>query len=196
MLKKKLICIVFILLNGICGYCQIVNQGVFHISGNTKVCFDNEFTNEKGGEFSNKGNLYLKSNFVNNGSINTDMGLVYFKTLLNPEIKFSAVSNSESYFELFSIEKNRLKYKGQETRIFLIDALISSINNNVSDNKTTFLIKKNSNVFIETACRNQSISSKVELAFNDYIEIWEQRPIGDGAPSVNEFSLIINSHGI
>lgn len=48
------------------GYSQIINKGTLKILGSTDVYFGNEYTND--GTHNNDGNLYLKGDFINNGT--------------------------------------------------------------------------------------------------------------------------------
>ncbi|HCU06984.1 MAG TPA: ABC transporter permease [Holosporales bacterium] len=59
----------FLVLFFICkslGYTQIVNKGTLKILSNTDVYFGIKYTND--GSHTNDGNLYLKGNFINNGT--------------------------------------------------------------------------------------------------------------------------------
>jgi hypothetical protein len=73
----------------ILGYSQIVNNGTLKIQGGTTVYFGNKYTND--GTHSNDGNLYLKGDFVNNGTTSAEnTSTTHFTGVANQEISGSA----------------------------------------------------------------------------------------------------------
>jgi hypothetical protein len=108
-------------------------------------------------------------------------------------------------FRVSSPQNNRLTYLGKKTRTFQINASLSVRGNSGTGDYYAFFIKKNgasgtSLVETNTLMRvnntsdisSNSISGTVELAPNDYIEIWGQRLIGSGTNSITVFSLNVN----
>ena len=148
------------------------------------------------------GNIYY------NGTITT--GFVQTVTNGN-EFNLSGTSpnlnttTAVNLFRVSSLQNNRLTYLGKKTRTFQINASLSVRGNSGTGDYYAFFIKKNgatgtSLVETNTLMRvnntsdisSNSISGTVELAPNDYIEIWGQRLIGNGTTSVTVFSLNVN----
>ena len=89
---------------------------------------------------------------------------------------------------------------GKKTRTFQINAALSVRGNSgtgdyyaffIKKNGTTTLVETNSLMRVNTTSdiSSQAISGTVELAPNDYVEIWGQRLIGSGTTSITVFSL-------
>ncbi|MBG44328.1 MAG: hypothetical protein CL530_10210 [Aequorivita sp.] len=108
-------------------------------------------------------------------------------------------------FRVSSPQNNRLTYLGKKTRTFQINASLSVRGNSGTGDYYAFFIKKNGSTgtsLVETNTlmrvnntsdiSSNSISGTVELAPNDYIEIWGQRLIGTGTTSITVFSLNVN----
>ncbi|KXO00436.1 hypothetical protein LS48_03210 [Aequorivita aquimaris] len=148
------------------------------------------------------GNIYY------NGTITT--GFVQTVTNGN-EFNLSGTSpnlNTTTAVNLFRVsspQNNRLTYLGKKTRTFQINASLSVRGNSGTGDYYAFFIKKNgatgtSLVETNTLMRvnntsdisSNSISGTVELAPNDYIEIWGQRLTGNGTTSITVFSLNVN----
>ena len=196
MMKKYIIWNALIFFNFICCYSQIINDGILHISDSTIVYFENEYTNKSKGVLSNHGNLYLNNNFANYGTIAPSSGTTYFKCIINPEINAAAVN----LFKISSPQNNRLTYLGKKTRVFQINAALSQ---NDSLEYYTFFISKNGVTTItETNTlmpvkntldkSNNYISCSVELALNEYIEIWAYGQIDSGIKSITVSTLKIS----
>ncbi|HBR53903.1 MAG TPA: hypothetical protein DEA82_06845 [Flavobacteriaceae bacterium] len=105
-------------------------------------------------------------------------------------------------FRVTSPQSNRLQYVGKKTRTFQINAALSVRGNSGSGDYYAFFIRKNGaggSSLIETNSlmrvnstadiSSNSISGTVELAPNEYIEIWGQRLVGSGTTSITVFSL-------
>ena len=117
-------------------------------------------------------------------------------------------SNSTSAVNLLrmsSPQNNRLQYLGKKTRTFQISASLSVRGDVSTGDFYGFFIKKNGatgTTLVETNTlmrvnntsdiNSLSISGTVELAPNDYIEIWGQRLVGSGNTSISVFSLNLN----
>lgn len=145
------------------------------------------------------GNIYY------NGTITT--GFVQTITNNSP-VNLSGNSNSNTtssvnLLRVSSPQSNRLTYLGQKTRTFQINAALSVRGNSGVGDYYAFFIRKNGiTTLIETNSlmrvnsttdiSSNSISGTIELAPNDYIEIWGQRLVGSGTSSITVFSLNIN----
>ena len=103
-------------------------------------------------------------------------------------------------FRTSSPQNNRITYMGKKTRTFQINAALSVRGNSgtgdyyaffIKKNGTTTLVETNSLMRVNTTSdiSSQAISGTVELAPNDYVEIWGQRLIGSGTTSITVFSL-------
>ena len=205
MKKKYILCNALIFFSSICCYAQIVNNGILHISDSTIVYFENESINNSNGTLSNQGSLYLNNKFTNDGTIEPLSGKIYFKCIINPEIISSELANTNNLeidtkaldlFEFSSTQNNRLTYLGQKTRMFQINAALSQKCN--SKYNTFFISKNGSTTITETNTltpekntfnkSNNYISGSVELALNDFIEIW-----GSGQVDSNIKSITLNT---
>ena len=82
-------------------YSQISNEGTLKIIPSTIVSFQNEYTNKSAGTHNNDGQLYLNSNFINNGitSVPTS-GTTYFNSMVNPIQTISGISNNANFYNL------------------------------------------------------------------------------------------------
>lgn len=87
-------------LNIICGFAQIVNEGILGISPSTDVYFENEYTNKSAATHDCNGNLYLNSNFINNGSTASTSGTTFFKSASNPLINVSGTTERVNFYNL------------------------------------------------------------------------------------------------
>ncbi|WP_369996625.1 cell wall anchor protein [Winogradskyella sp.] len=99
-----------------------------------------------------------------------------------------------------SAQDNRITYTGEKTRTFQVNAALSIRGNSGVGDYYAFFIRKNGTTTLtetNTLMRvnntsdisSNAISGTVELAPNDYIEIWGQRLTGSGTTSITVFSL-------
>ncbi|NNE31568.1 MAG: hypothetical protein HKN40_04285 [Winogradskyella sp.] len=99
-----------------------------------------------------------------------------------------------------SPQDNRITYLGKKTRTFQVNAALSVRGNSGVGDFYAFFIKKNGTTLLtetNTLMRvndtsdisSNCINGTVELAPNDYIEIWGQRLTGTGTTSITVFSL-------
>ena len=100
MKQKYFILNFFILLGALNGYSQIVNEGILGISPSTDVYFENEYTNKSAATHDCNGNLYLNSNFINNGSTASTSGTTFFKSASNPLINVSGTTERVNFYNL------------------------------------------------------------------------------------------------
>lgn len=150
------------------------------------------------------GNIYF------NGTITTG----FLQTVPNQNalnLQGNSNSNNTSAVNLFrmsSPQNNRLTYLGNKTRTFQVNAALSVRGNDNTGSFYAFFIRKNGTITLtetNTIMRvnntsdvvSNSIMGTVELAPNDYIEIWVQRLVtGTGNASTNTnivvFSLNVN----
>ena len=204
--------IVLLLFSCACGYAQIVNEGIFHVSASTNIYLGEEYTNKSGGILCNNGSLYLNNNLINNGTMEPLAGSTYFKCSVNPIIIISDLTtannlgiDSTTAVNLFKVspKNSKITYLGEKSRTFQINATFSETFNLGSDDyKTFFLIKNGSTTLTETNTLKRvnntegkpgnSISGTVELAPEDYIEIWGQSKVDFDTSSKPELSLKIN----
>ncbi|ULC58058.1 hypothetical protein MBM09_09005 [Flaviramulus sp. BrNp1-15] len=145
------------------------------------------------------GNIYY------NGTITTGfVQTVTNNTALN--LSGNTGSNTTTAVNLFRIsspQNNRITYLGKKTKTFQINAALSIRGNSGTGDYYGFFIRKNGTTTLtetNTLMRvnntsdisSNSISGTVELAPNDYIEIWGQRLVGSGTTSITVFSLNIS----
>jgi hypothetical protein len=100
-MKPKPCILLFYLLCTHTLFAQIMNEGVFKIYPATLVYFTNDYTNQSSGTHDNDGELYLNSNFINEGitSIPTS-GTTYFNSTVNAVQTISGTSNSANFYNL------------------------------------------------------------------------------------------------
>ncbi|MFD0989087.1 T9SS type A sorting domain-containing protein [Mariniflexile jejuense] len=80
---------------------QISNVGILKISPSTIVSFQNEYSNKSTGTHNNEGQLYLNSNFINNGITSvTTSGTTYFNSTVNTIQTISGTSNIANFYNL------------------------------------------------------------------------------------------------
>lgn len=151
-----------------------------------------------------------ESDDVSSGNIYYDGTITtgFVQTITNgTAINLTGNSNSNTttavnLFRVTSPQDNRLQYVGTKTRNFQINAALSVRGNSGTGDYYAFFIRKNgaggtSLIETNTLMRvnntadisSNSISGTVELAPNDYIEIWGQRLTGSGTDSITVFSL-------
>ncbi|WP_412559815.1 hypothetical protein [Winogradskyella sp. MIT101101] len=142
------------------------------------------------------GNIYY------DGTITT--GFVQSTTDNNPfNLRGNGNSNSTTLvneLRTMSTQDNRITYTGDKTRTFQLSAALSIRGNSGVGDYYAFFIRKNGTTTLtetNTLMRvnntsdisSNAISGTVELAPNDYIEIWGQRLTGSGTTSITVFSL-------
>lgn len=116
-------------------------------------------------------------------------------------------SNSTTAVNLLRVDSsqdNRITYLGKKTRTFQISASLSVRGNiNLGDYYAFFIKKNGTTTLVETNTlmrvnlladiTSNSISGTVELAPNDYIEIWGEKLVGNIiGSSITVFSLNLN----
>jgi len=84
-------------------FSQIVNEGILKINTSTIVYFGDEYTNKSGAIHNNNGDLYLNSNFINNGITEALSGTTFFKSAINDVLTISGLTNS---IEVYNLEIN------------------------------------------------------------------------------------------
>lgn len=115
----------------------------------------------------------------------------------------SNTTNGVNMLRVSSPQNNRITYLGKKTRTFQINAALSIRGNSGTGDYYAFFIRKNGTTTLtetNTLMRvnntsdisSNSISGTVELAPNEYIEIWGQRLTGSGTTSITVFSLNLN----
>lgn len=145
------------------------------------------------------GNIYY------DGSITT--GFVQSVTNNSPlNLTGNSNSNSTSAVNLLRTESsqdNRITYRGKKTRTFQLNVALSVRGNSGVGDYYAFFIRKNGTTTLtetNTLMRvnntadisSNAISGTVELAPNDYIEIWGQRLTSSGTTTITVFSLNLN----
>ncbi|MEH6763928.1 MAG: hypothetical protein V7655_05465 [Aequorivita antarctica] len=148
------------------------------------------------------GNIYyngtITTGFVQSVPDNNALNLLGTTPNLN-------TTTAVNLFRASSASNNRLTYLGKKTRTFQINASLSVRGNTTVGEYYAFFIKKNGSggtSLIETNTlmrvnttsdiSSNSISGTVELAPNDYVEIWAQRLVGTGTSTITVFSLNVN----
>ncbi len=97
---KNLVCLALILLFPKIIFSQIVNKGTLHIKESTEVFFENEYVNQSTGRHINNGDLYLNSNFVNNGNTESYSGTTFFKSSENTILNINGTANIIFFWNL------------------------------------------------------------------------------------------------
>jgi len=89
----------FIFANSI--FSQIVNEGTLQIKSSTTVYFGDEYTNKTTATHNNDGDLYLNSNFINNGATTSTSGTTFFNSSVN---SIQTISGSTSPVNFYNLE--------------------------------------------------------------------------------------------
>ncbi|MFC0604893.1 T9SS type A sorting domain-containing protein [Winogradskyella pulchriflava] len=85
----------------ICGYSQIMNEGILKIKPSTDVYFEAAYINTASGTHESHGNLYLNHSFTNDGTtVIPTSGTTYFKSSDNPVLNISGASNEIRFYNL------------------------------------------------------------------------------------------------
>lgn len=146
------------------------------------------------------GNIYY------NGTITTG----FLQTVNNQNafnLQGNANSNSTTAVNLFrmsSPQNNRLTYMGKRTRTFQVNASLSVRGNDnvgsfyaffIRKNGTTTLTETNTIMRVNTTADvvSNSISGTVELAPNDFIEIWGQRLVTNTGGTNSTTNIVVFS---
>ena len=81
-------------------FSQIVNEGALKIKPSTSVYFGDNYTNKSLATHSNDGNLYLKGDFVNNGTTESTAGTTFFNSNSADIQNLSGTSKSINFYNL------------------------------------------------------------------------------------------------
>ena len=81
-------------------YSQISNKGILKIKASTVVSFNDEYTNSASGIHDNDGDLYLNSNFINDGTTKSASGTTYFNSAEFDIQNISGLSKSINFYNL------------------------------------------------------------------------------------------------
>ncbi|UMB53430.1 cell wall anchor protein [Lutibacter sp. A64] len=140
------------------------------------------------------------------GNINLDYAVgsgantTFSGTGTSSRIKIAGNTTSTNLFRFSSPINNRITYKGSKTRYFSLSASLSFQGDN---NNTIFIfyMSKNNTIIEETKVYREvgenndvgalPIVGTVELAPNDYIEVWAERYSGSGDLLAVSLNLII-----
>ncbi len=82
-------------------FSQIVNEGALKIEPLTIVYFGDEYTNKSTATHNNEGNLYLNSNFINNGITTSASGTTSFES-----VSVQSISGSSNEVNFYNLELN------------------------------------------------------------------------------------------
>lgn len=168
-------------------FTQVVNKGVLFISNETNMYVENEFLNEEGAVVINNGAIYLNVK-TDKSTLVLPSGVTYFKCSVNPD-KNVFVLEDDKIFRLSKHSKGRIIYIGEKTRKFKVTAEVK--NEPIKDN-SIFVISKSGLELEQTNTLKNIIYAEVELAKNDYIEIWKQRFKKNQVSYKKELSLNIS----
>ncbi|WP_139170973.1 T9SS type A sorting domain-containing protein [Lutibacter oricola] len=91
--------------------CQIANEGTLQINNSTTVYFGAEYTNNSGGIHNCHGDLYLNSNFINNGITSANSGTTIFSSSSNLIQTISGDSDTFNFYNL-TINQTAVNNKG------------------------------------------------------------------------------------
>lgn len=84
-------------------YSQIANEGILQVKPSTSVYFGAEYTNKSTAMHYNDGNLYLNSNFINNGTTASNSGTTFFTSTTN---SVQSISGSTKKINFYNLEIN------------------------------------------------------------------------------------------
>ena len=84
-------------------FSQISNEGTIQISASTVVYFQDEYTNSSTGIHNNDGDLYLNSNFINNGNTAATSGTTYF---ISSDFDIQNILGTTGNINFYNLEVN------------------------------------------------------------------------------------------
>ena len=84
-------------------FSQISNEGTIKISASTVVVFQDEYTNSLTGMHNSDGDLYLNSNFINNGNTTASSGTTYFNS---SDFDIQNISGTTGKINFYNVEVN------------------------------------------------------------------------------------------
>lgn len=84
-------------------FSQISNEGIIKISASTVVYFQDEYTNSSTGIHNSDGDLYLNSNFINNGNTTASSGTTYFNS---SDFDIQNISGTTGNVNFYNLEVN------------------------------------------------------------------------------------------
>lgn len=79
---------------------QISNNGILQINSSTIVYFGDEYTNKSTASHINNGNLYLNSNFINDGATSSNSGTTFFSSTTNTDQSISGATKNINFYNL------------------------------------------------------------------------------------------------
>ncbi|AXO79625.1 T9SS C-terminal target domain-containing protein [Olleya aquimaris] len=127
MTKNYIISTCFILFSMFCATAQIINKGILKIESSTDVYFENEYTNDNSASHVSDGELYLNSNFINNGSTAASDGTTFFKSVDNPLLSISGTTETVNFNNL-QVDITATNTKG----VSVTDGFAINVENNVN----------------------------------------------------------------
>lgn len=119
---------------------------------------------------------------------------------VNTKVKVAGTTTPSNLFRVTSPANNRLTYTGTKTRRFQVTCAMTAVHGSIFSNKLyTFYIAKNGVVLEESRQRvrlinnsdqaSVSLSCTVQLAKNDYIEVWVENNTDNTAVAVQSLNL-------
>ncbi len=103
-MKNYVLSISLILLGLFFAQAQIINKGTLKIESGTEVSFGEDYTNDTAATHTNEGNLHLKADFTNNGTISTpSSGTTYFDSTTNVT---QTIDGSAKEINFYNLEVN------------------------------------------------------------------------------------------
>ena len=144
--------------------------------------------------------LITQTDDVATGSIYINTAVVTTISTINTPVKVSGTTSSTNLFRSDTgSQNNRLRYTGTKTRKFTLIATFSMLGGN---NKVyAFHIYKNGSnipsIYVENNIQNAgdigaaTIMGTVELATNDYVELWVENLSGTQNCTINAMNFII-----
>ncbi|WP_339916328.1 T9SS type A sorting domain-containing protein [Yeosuana marina] len=79
---------------------QIINTGTLKIESSTVVYFGGAYLNSEPGTHDNEGDLYLNSDFINDGSTSSFSGTTFFTSSVNDTLSISGTAGSINFYNL------------------------------------------------------------------------------------------------
>ncbi|SDG40703.1 hypothetical protein [Psychroflexus sediminis] len=142
-------------------------------------------------------------NIFYNGELDTGYSIISAE--VNVPFKLTGGATTANLHRFTSDANNRLRYEGEESATFSVNASLSVRGSNNQGVFFSFFIRRNgtetlnrtNSIFYVTTTTNVStvaINGTVTLEPDDYIEIWGQKLTGSGTSSLIIFSQTLNIH--
>jgi len=189
-MKKHISSIIFFIFGLVVIQAQVINKGVLKIESGTTVVFSENYTNDTNGEHTSEGDLHLKANFTNNGTITIpSSGTTTFDSTVNTTQLINGTNKDVNFYNL---EINNTSAAVQGVRVSDLTNLkvvngISIVSGKLRLNDEAQLVQTHSG-----ATANSGIGLLIDQdgAANAYRYNYWSSPVNDGAETFSVQNIL------